>query len=111
LAVTILSGFLVCEGPNQLHDWRETRRVERDPHVEGTVTGLRDTGEDDRDEPLVEVSIAFTTREGGAVVTRTIERLSAPDVVWLWSHKEVDVWYDPNDPFDAVIRWRPRMKR
>jgi hypothetical protein len=103
-----LVALLAYLGPNLLHDWREARRVERDPHGVGKVTALRDTGEDNQGEPVVEVSIAFTTREGSAIATRTIERLRAPDVVRLWHNKDVDVWYDPSNPFDAVIRWRSR---
>jgi hypothetical protein len=103
-----IAGVAVSEGPNVWHDEREQRRVERDPHVRGRVTGLTDTGEDNHGEPLVEVAIAFTTLEGQAIETRTIERVKASDAVVLARHPEIDVWYDPNDPFSAVIRFHPR---
>jgi hypothetical protein len=109
-AAIVLPAVAAYFAPNALHDRREARRVERDPHAEGTVTDLRDTGEDNHGEPLVEVFVTFHTREGGAVDTHTIERLGVRDVVWLTSHKDVDVWYDPQNPFDAVIRWRSRMR-
>jgi len=105
LAIAVV---VASEAPNVWHDEREQRRVDRDPHVRGRVTGLSDTGEDNHGEPLVEVAIAFTTLDGQAIETRTLERVKARDAVLLSRHPEIDVWYDPNDPTSAVMRFRPR---
>jgi hypothetical protein len=104
----LFAAIAVLAGPGLWHDWRESRRVARDPHVKGRVLGLLDTGEDYRQEPLMEVSVEFTTLDGRALRTKTVERVDARDVVRLLNHQEIDVWYDVNDPTDIVIRWRPR---
>lgn len=108
ITVVVLGSIAALTGSDLLHDMREDRRVARDPHVVGHVLGLRDTGKEHHDEPLMEVTIEFTTLDGRAVHTRTIERVGARDAVRLLSHQEINVWYDASNPADAVIRWRPR---
>lgn len=107
ITVVVLVAIAALTGADLLHDMREARRVASDPHVVGHVLGLRDTGKDHHDEPLMEVTIEFTTLDGRAVQTRTIERVDARDAVRLLSHPEINVWYDVSNPTDAVIRWRP----
>lgn len=110
VALAVAASIAVIEGPYLLHDWREARRVERDPHVRGRVLGMRATGDSIKDEPAMEVTVEFETRDGHTVRATTIERVNEDDEKILSSRREIDVWYDAKNPTDVVIRWRPRPR-
>jgi hypothetical protein len=110
LVLAVVAFFAVLEGRNILHDLREQRRVETDPHVRGKVIHAQKTGDQIGEEPLMELTVEFKTLDDRPVRTTTIERVGIEDAAQLLGNPEVDVWYAPNNPSDVVIRWRERPK-
>lgn len=108
LVLVIAAFFGIVEGPHILHDLRERKRVETDPHVRGKVVDTRKTGDAIGEDPLMELTIEFRTLDEKPVRAKTIERVGIEDAMRLLANPEVDVWYAANDPTDIVIRWRPR---
>lgn len=109
LLVGAVVAFLAAlEGRNILHDRREQRRVETDPHVRGKVVQTTKTGDHIGEDPLMEVTVEFKTLDQQPVRATTIERVGVEDAAQLLSNPEVDVWYAAANPTDIVIGWRAR---
>jgi hypothetical protein len=89
----------------------ETRRIQHDPHVRARVVDLREAevahdGEEEETPPM-ELWVEFTTRDGRLVRARRVGPMNGREALRLLGGEEVDVWYRPSNPEDALIRWEP----
>lgn len=108
VTVAIVAPFLAARFKE---DADEAPHIERDPHVLGRVVELGEAADRNHDLPTIgerpsmEVTVEFSTLDGRLIRASKIGPMNGRDAVRLLTEHEVDVWYDPNNPADAIIRW------
>jgi hypothetical protein len=107
-AIAVASPFLWRKLKENAH---EEARIERGPHVRGRVVELREAADRNQELPAIgerpsmEVIVDFTTLDGREIRASKIGPMNGRVALRLLTERGVDVWYDPNNPTDATIRW------
>jgi hypothetical protein len=106
LVMIVVGTLVIASRKKKQQEAEESQFTQSAPMATGVVTGLRDTGETDNNDPRAEITISYTRLDGTAVqatVTQVVPRLEVPR-----PGDPATVWYDPSSP-KVVVKFGSPM--